>query len=118
MKTYTTFIADCGEYKEVVLTEEQLKTLPRIKRPYTSVVPSEDITIVWCEELIETPDGLALVSHQIIGYVYGMPVSPEELEDEVLAECDKSYRAAIQYQFDRFIECGETFLTETFIQED
>lgn len=110
MKTYTTFIADCSEYKEIVLTEEQLKTLPRIKRPYTSVVPSEDMTIVWCEELIETPDGLALISRQIIGYVYGMPASPEEH--------DKSYHAVIQYQFRRFIKYGKTFLAETFIQED
>ena len=117
MKTYNTFIADIPEFKEVNLTEEQFKTLPRIKRPYTMVSAQDDITFVFCEELIETPDGLAMLEHTLIGYVYGKPCTKEELKDPVFATCDKFYHDAIQYQFERFVQHGETFLHEKFYAE-
>ena len=118
MKTYTTFIADIPEFKEIELTEEQFNTLPRIKRPYTMVSAQDDITFVFCEELIETPDGLAMLEHTLIGYVYGVPCTKEELNDSVFAACNDSYHNAIKYQFDRFVQHGETFLHEKFYTEE
>lgn len=62
-----------GEYKNVEITDKDLKKYPKKYEAYTMYCPADDITIIWATEILITPKGEVELKRTIINFVYGSP---------------------------------------------